>query len=151
MNAWWTAIDGLPQVIDRIRRVQIICQSAFEAIPRFDHEEGLIYCDPPYLHETRCQHSTNVYHSEPTDDDHRELAAILNKCKAAVVLSGYDSPLYESLYAGWKKVTREIANHAAGGRQKARETECIWIKPQHRSARKTSERSLVATLPVAGK
>jgi DNA adenine methylase len=40
----------LPEIIDRLRRVQIVCQSAFDAIPRFDHEEGLIYCDPPYVH-----------------------------------------------------------------------------------------------------
>ncbi|HEV2973052.1 MAG TPA: DNA adenine methylase, partial [Pirellulales bacterium] len=45
VNAWWTAIEMLPQIIDRLRRVQIICQSAFDAIPRFDHKDGLIYCD----------------------------------------------------------------------------------------------------------
>lgn len=129
VNAWWTAIDGLPEVIDRIRRVQFICQSAFEAIPRFDHEEALIYCDPPYLHETRCQQSTNVYHSEMSNDDHEKLANLLKKCKATVVLSGYESPLYDSLYRDWQKVTREIANHAAGGRSKNRELECLWIKP----------------------
>lgn len=137
VNAWWTAIDGLPQVIDRIRRVQFICQSAFEAIPRFDHAEGLIYCDPPYVHETRCQQSTNVYHTEMTNEDHQKLAATLNDCKSAVVLSGYDSPLYESLYPGWKKFTREIANHAAGGRQKNRETECLWIRPARTPAART--------------
>ena len=106
----------------------MICQSAFDAIPRFDHEEGLIYCDPPYVHASRCQSSTNVYHSEMSDDEHRKLAAILNRCKAAVVLSGYETPLYEDLYQNWQKVTRDIANHAAGGGKKARETECLWIK-----------------------
>ena len=49
VNAWWTAIELLPEIMDRLRRVQLICQSAFEAIPRFDHAEGLIYCDPPYV------------------------------------------------------------------------------------------------------
>jgi len=135
VNAWWTAIELLPQIIDRIRRVQIICQPANEAILRFDHEDGLIYCDPPYVHETRCQQSTNVYHAEVTDDDHRDLARVLTQCKAAVVLSGYDSPLYDELYGGWEKVTREIANHASGGRTKNRQLECLWIKPTHKPAR----------------
>ena len=130
VNAWWTAIEALPQVIDRIRRVQIACQSAFDAIPRFDHEEALIYCDPPYVHDTRCQQSTSVYHTEMSDDDHRRLASLLARCKGAVVLSGYDSPLYDELYTGWDKVTREIANHASGRAQKTRETECLWIKPR---------------------
>ncbi len=129
VNAWWTAIESLPQVIERLRRVQFACQSAFDIIPKFNHEEALIYCDPPYVHDTRCHNSTNVYHEEMTDEEHRRLAALLASCKAAVVLSGYDSPLYEELYPGWHKVTREIANHAAGGKQKARQLECLWIKP----------------------
>jgi DNA adenine methylase len=128
VNAWWTAIDALPQVVDRIRRVQFICQSAFDAIPRFDHEEALIYCDPPYVHGARCKHSTNVYHAEMNDDEHRQLAKLLGKCKGTVVLSGYDSALYADMYGGWKKVTKNIANHAAGGARKAREIECLWIK-----------------------
>jgi DNA adenine methylase len=128
VNAWWTAIEQLPAIIDRIRRVQIICQSAFEAIPRFDRPEGLIYCDPPYVHSTRDENSRSVYHAEMSDQEHRELADLLKKCEANVVISGYPSPLYEELYAGWRIVTFDIANHAAGGEEKGRETECIWIK-----------------------
>jgi DNA adenine methylase len=145
VNAWWNAIEALPQVVARIRRVQIICQSAFKAIPRFDHEEALIYCDPPYVHGSRCQQSTSVYQSEMSDDDHRKLASLLAKCKAAVVLSGYESPLYDGLYQGWRKVTRSIANHAAGGSQKARETECLWIKDA-RPNKKTASKSNGALL-----
>jgi DNA adenine methylase len=127
VNAWWTAIEHLPQIIDRIRRVQIICQSAFDAIPRFDHAEALIYCDPPYVHSTREHGSRNVYHAEMSDDEHRQLAVLLKKCKAKIVVSGYPSQLYDELYKGWRVVAFDIANHAAGGKTKARETECIWL------------------------
>jgi len=127
VNAWWSAIDGLPKVIERLRRVQIICQSALEAIPRFDHEDALIYCDPPYVHSTRDGQSRKVYHAEMSDEEHLELAVLLRRCRGTVVLSGYDSGLYAEAYHGWHKVTRDIANHAAGGRSKRRETECLWI------------------------
>jgi DNA adenine methylase len=127
VNAWWTAIDCLPEVINRIRRVQILCQSAFEAIPRFDHPEGLIYCDPPYVQSTRELHSRRVYHAEMDDAEHRELAKLLKRCKSKIALSGYPSLLYDELYEGWRLVTFGIANHAAGGDQKARETECLWL------------------------
>jgi DNA adenine methylase len=127
VNAWWTAIEHLPEIINRIRRVQIICQSAFEAIPRFDHSEGLIYCDPPYVHSTREENSRAVYHNEMSDEEHRKLAALLRRCKAKVVLSGYPSSLYNEVYEGWRVVTFDIANHAAAGREKGRETECIWL------------------------
>lgn len=133
VNAWWTAIDGLPAIIDRLRRVQIICQSAFDAIPRFDHTEGLIYCDPPYVHSTRAD--TNVYHAEMSDDEHRALASLLHRCQAKVVVSGYPSKLYDELYRSWRRVEFEIANHASGGASKARETECLWMnfaaRPSH--------------------
>lgn len=128
VNAWWTAIEMLPDIIDRLRRVQIISQNALDAIPRFDHEDGLIYCDPPYVHSTRQVQSRQIYHGEMTDDDHRKLAQVLSQCKATVVLSGYRSPLYDTLYKSWKRVDFDIANHASGGKAKTRETECVWIR-----------------------
>jgi DNA adenine methylase len=127
VNAWWTAIENLPEIIDRIRRVQILCQSAFDAIPRFDHSEALIYCDPPYVHSNRERHSRRVYHSEMTDDEHRDLGKILSKCRAKVIVSGYPSALYDEIFAGWRVASFDIANHAARGHKKERENECIWM------------------------
>lgn len=127
VNAWWTAIEALPAIVDRLRRVQIICQPAEEAIKRFDHSEGLIYCDPPYVHSTRSSGGRDVYGVEMSDLDHRSLAETLHQCKAKVVLSGYPSALYEELYGDWRRVDFDIANHAAGGKQKARETERLWM------------------------
>jgi DNA adenine methylase len=125
VNAWWTAIDCLPEIMDRLRRVQIICQSAFDAIPRFDHKEALIYCDPPYVHSTRAD--KKAYHAEMTDKNHCALASLLGRCKGNVIVSGYPSELYSRLYKGWRRVDFDIANHAAGGRNKPRETECLWM------------------------
>jgi len=128
VNAWWTAIDQLPRVIDRLKRVQILHQPAIKAIKRFDNEEALIYCDPPYLHSTRGVKSCDVYGVEMSQADHEELASVLNACKSTVVLSGYPSPLYGELYSDWRQVELEIANHSAGGETKARMTEVLWIK-----------------------
>ncbi|MBS0208732.1 MAG: DNA adenine methylase [Planctomycetes bacterium] len=126
VNAWWSAIEGLPQVIERLRRVQIVCQPACEAIKRFDHEEGLIYCDPPYVHSTRGKGGTDVYGVEMSDEQHRELASTLANCKSKAIVSGYPSQLYDELYAEWNRIDIDIANHAAGGKTKAREVECLW-------------------------
>jgi DNA adenine methylase len=125
VNAWWTAIDGLPQVVTRLRRVELLCMPAVDAIRKFDDAEALIYCDPPYVHGTRA--STSVYGHEMTDDDHVDLADALRGCRSKVVLSGYPSELYRKLYRDWRCVTRDIANHAAGGGQKRRETEGLWM------------------------
>jgi DNA adenine methylase len=68
-----------------------------------------------------------VYGVEMTDADHRALAEVLRTCKGRVVLSGYKSALYDELYAAWRRVEFDIANHAAGGSTKARKTECLWL------------------------
>lgn len=127
VNAWLTAVEALPQIIDRLRRVQILCRSAFEAIPRFDCPDGLIYCDPPYVHATRSPGSRDVYAAELSDDDHLKLAALLSRCEARVVVSGYPSGLYDEAYRGWRVVTFDVPSHAAGGRAKGRRTECLWL------------------------
>jgi DNA adenine methylase len=128
VNAWWTAINQLPDVIDRLKRVQILHQPATDAIKRFDSPETLIYCDPPYLHTTRASNSCDIYGVEMSEADHRELASTLTSCQSKVVLSGYPSPLYDELFGSWRQVEFDIANHSAGGKTKERKTEVLWIK-----------------------
>jgi DNA adenine methylase len=69
-----------------------------------------------------------VYGVEMSEEDHRELASVLNVCASAVVLSGYPSSLYGDLYRDWRRVQLSIANHAAGGEKKTRMMEVLWIK-----------------------
>jgi DNA adenine methylase len=128
VNAWLTAIDQLPEITARLMRVQFLHQPAIQAIRRFDSPETLIYCDPPYLPETREANSRDIYCVEMTEADHRGLADVLNACASAVVLSGYPSALYDTLYKNWRRVYKSIANHAAGGKTKSRKTEVLWIK-----------------------
>lgn len=127
VNAWWSAIELLPQIIARLQCVQFACQPAIDAIRKFDHVEGLIYCDPPYVHATRAKGSRDIYGVEMTDEDHCQLADVLRKCKSKVVISGYASPLYEELYCGWRAVDFDMPNHAAGGKSKRRMIERVWM------------------------
>jgi DNA adenine methylase len=62
-----------------------------------------------------------------TDADHSQLAMQLHGCKSSIVVSGYPSELYAELYRDWRRVEIDIANHAAGGRSKGREIECLWL------------------------
>jgi DNA adenine methylase len=127
VNGWWTAIDQLPEIVERLRRVQILTQPAIDAIRRFDHEEAVIYCDPPYVPETRAVNSRDVYGIEMSETEHCELGAALNRCRSKVIISGYPSDLYEDLYASWRRVEFDMPNHAAGGRTKMRKRETLWL------------------------
>lgn len=87
----------------RLRLVSLECRDATELVRDYgDSPEVCIYADPPYLGTTR---ATNYRQEMTTDQQHADLADALNSCKATVVLSGYDSPLYAELFAGWH-VTR---------------------------------------------
>lgn len=127
VNHWWSAIDALPQIIERLRRVQITCQPAIDFIRRFDSEESLIYCDPPYVHGTRAKGSRDVYAIEMTDEDHEELARVLHACKGKVIVSGYPSKFYSRLYRGWRTKRFTVSKHCMTARRKPRATECLWM------------------------
>lgn len=112
----------------RLRAVSLECLPALDVIRRYGrHPECLIYADPPYLMSVRsCRDRGPSYgHELHSEAEHRELAGALAAAAAAVVLSGYDSPLYDELYTGWHRA--EIAaftgNSATGN---ARRTEVLW-------------------------
>ena len=128
VSGYLSAIDDqLPLIVERLRRVQILCRPASEVIRNWDSQETLVYCDPPYVHETRHPGSRDVYGVEMSAADHRELAATLAQCKGKIVLSGYRGDLYDELYRDWRTVEFELPNHAAGGRVKARKREVLWL------------------------
>jgi DNA adenine methylase len=128
VSGYLSAIDEqLPLILSRLRTVQILCRPAVDVIRAWDGPTTLIYCDPPYVHSTRHEGSRAVYGCEMNEEDHRELASVLKACKGRVVLSGYPSDLYDQLYEGWRTVTFDMPNHAAGGREKARKQETLWM------------------------
>ena len=94
VSEWLSAIEGLPQIHQRLSRVFIENMPAIELIKREDTPGTLFYCDPPYLHETRT--ATAAYFHEMTEAEHQELLATLVECKGKVMLSGYPSVSYES-------------------------------------------------------
>jgi DNA adenine methylase len=125
VSEWLTAVDGLPAVHARLRRVFIENLPALDLIRREDGPGTLFYCDPPYLHETRT--SPEAYgHHEMTEADHVKLLSVLRDCKGKVMLSGYPSNLYDTELKGWARHDFELPNNAAGGDAKRRMTECLW-------------------------
>lgn len=116
-------VDRMAPVATRLARVSLECQPALELIERYGRSPNvLLYVDPPYLGATRV--SGGYRHEMKTEHEHRELADALRGCRASVVLSGYDSPLYAELYQGWH-VTRIDTTTGQGGARQER-TEVLW-------------------------
>ena len=99
VSRWLGAVEDLPNIAMRLMRVQIEHDLAANVIARYDSEETLFYCDPPYPHELRGD--SKAYRYELTDEQHVELARVLHTVKGKVALSGYHCALLDNLYADW--------------------------------------------------
>jgi DNA adenine methylase len=115
--------NDLPEVIayvaQRLKMVQIEHRPAVELIKAFNHDNVLIYADPPYVLSTR---SRKMYQHEMTDQNHIELLEALLQHTGPVMLSGYDNEIYDTYLSGWKK--EQIPARAEGGRKR---TESLWM------------------------
>lgn len=97
---WCNLPEKIMQAAERLRGVQIDNRPAAELIPRFNYENVLIYCDPPYMLHTR---HGKQYRHEMDAGDHEELLALLLKHRGPVVISGYETELYDNMLAGWNR------------------------------------------------
>jgi hypothetical protein len=79
----------------------------------------LLYCDPPYLLTTRT--SGRRYRYDYTEQDHRDLLALLRLVPCPVILSGYPSSLYNEQLPDWRTLELQVMNQA-GVR-----TEKLWF------------------------
>ena len=118
---WARWPDVIPAITARMQGVCIEQRPALHVLRQMDGFDALFYADPPYVKSTRADERDD-YRFEMTDTDHVALSEVLHDLKGMVVLSGYDSPLYDALYGGWHKVTKAVF----ADRAKAR-TECLWL------------------------
>ena len=127
VSAWLSAVEGLQDVHERLKRVEVRNMQAVDFIRKYDHDRALFYCDPPYLFETRSTGGGDYQH-EMTAKQHEELLQTLATIKGRFLLSGYPSEMYKDaaeLY-GWRCVTKEIDNKASGAKTKPKQVECLW-------------------------
>ena len=108
VSRWLGSVEGLSEVAQRLLRVQIENGSAIEVIRRYDSEETLFYCDPPYVHASRGD--ANAYKYEMSDLEHQELASVLRSVSGRVALSGYKCDLMDELYFDWFVTRAPIRN-----------------------------------------
>ncbi|MCV3212402.1 DNA adenine methylase [Plectonema radiosum NIES-515] len=97
VSRWLGSVEGLSEIVQRLLRVQIENHPAIDVIKRYDSSETLFYCDPPYPHDSRGD--ARAYAYEMTDEEHRELAHVLQNVQGKVAVSGYDCSLMQELYA----------------------------------------------------
>ena len=122
---WRSLPERVMQAAERLRGVQIEDRPAVGLIRKFNFENVLVYCDPPYMLETR---HGKQYRCEMDDAGHEELLTVLLQHKGPALVSGYDTELYRDMLAGWRRY--EAASRTMSG---ARKKEILWANydPPH--------------------
>lgn len=131
--------NGLPETLatavtrlkgDTKNIVQIEKMDAMKLIQKYDYPDVLMYIDPPYVKDSR--RTNKLYQHEMDNEGQNELLEIITKSKAKIILSGYESDLYDSKLSGWYKdsiQTRTTATDLA--------TEIIWMNYKQTSKQQT--------------
>lgn len=116
-------IDRNPRALERFQclyPVELVHGCAHRFLADYDYRgRELLYCDPPYLKETRS--SGRRYRFDYEAHDHLELLSLLSKLPCHVILSGYPSALYEESLPGWESLELQVMNQ--GGVR----TEKVWF------------------------
>lgn len=108
---------------ERLHSVSLECRPALEVIESYGScAEVCLYVDPPYLGTTR--NGTNYAHEMPSTTEHEQLLEALLRARAAVVLSGYASDLYDNALTQWSRV--EISSFNGNALGAGTRTEVVW-------------------------
>ena len=103
------------------KNLELICGDAIEYLKGYQFiGKELVYCDPPYLRNTR-KKIYPLYKYEYTVDQHEELLNVIKSLPCMVMISGYKSHLYfESLKVWYTHSFRAKTHHGTA-------TEWVWM------------------------
>ncbi len=129
VSKWNNALEKLHEVAEALRSgFQITNYDYKDCIQKIDFPKAFFYCDPPYPKETRA--SYNDYRFEFTADDHEELAEMLHNVEGYVMISSYNSLLYDVLYYDWEKVKLPVKKNNI---RSSEVQEVIWMNYEPKS------------------
>lgn len=114
------ALAPNPALVDR-QDVTLLQQDGIAFLESYQWSgDEFIYADPPYLLSTRG--GRRYYAHELEDPGHARLLAAAVKIPAKMMISGYDSPMYNAALIGWRRV-----EFIAYTRQHQKRTEVLWF------------------------
>lgn len=148
-HLWAEYPQAIAAVGQRFQGVLIENRPAIEVMQQHDRNDTLHFVDPPYVLSTRVLQANGkgYYRHEMTDADHLALLQVLLELEGMVVVSGYDSELYNDMLAGWEVF--QTKSRISAGRGTALRTEVVWINPACSSRLHTPFGSLFSSISEA--
>jgi DNA adenine methylase len=115
---WYNLPNDIIDVCERLRAVQIENCDAVELIDRYDCRDTFMYLDPPYLFTSGCH---QPYVNNMSEAEHELLLKKILGCSSKIMISGYESDMYNDYLSGWTKVYIRTQNQGGTSRD-----ECLW-------------------------
>ena len=120
----WGRFPGcIGRFTERLQGVIIESRDALDILLQYDSPQTLFYIDPPYDTDV-CPNFNGYRHSV----DAPALRRALNRAQGMAIVSGYRSPVYDTLYADWMRVDR-ATNAGTGQAHTRKRTESLWLSP----------------------
>ncbi|MDE7425282.1 MAG: DNA adenine methylase [Lachnospiraceae bacterium] len=117
---WCDLPEMLMEAAERLRGVQIENRPAVELMDRFNYKNVLVYLDPPYMPEVR---HGKQYKCEMFDHaSHEELLEAAKAHKGPVLISGYDTRLYNDMLRDWHRKETTSYSQVCSKKQ-----EILWM------------------------
>ncbi len=106
---FFNSLETLRLIHDRLKNVHIECSDFRQLLNKVVHRENaFIYLDPPYYG------AEHYYNPDFSEQDHRDLLAILKQAKAKWLLSGYANPLYDEELKDFYRLEIPTTKHSYG-------------------------------------
>lgn len=128
-GSWANLPAKIVAAAERFAGVALEHGDAVSMIPRWDRDDAVIYCDPPYAGPHRREPAHGYRHDDPDELWPRLVDALLAVENAAVILSGY--PCEEAERLGWRSIAlaRKGTVQSRRGAVLAPTAETIWLSP----------------------
>lgn len=120
-TSWRNYHEAFEGIINRLAGVTIENLSYDKLFDKYDSKDAVWYLDPPYMKETRTR--KHSYREDWSEMKHNQFISHVKNLKGRVILSGYDSELYNLEFKDWARTTKEATTNAGKKRN-----EILWIK-----------------------
>lgn len=117
---WVNLPEKIMQATERLRGVQIENKPAVELVQRFNYKNVLIYFDPPYMPGVR--HGKQYRYEMYDEKSHMELLEVAKAHKGSVLISGYDTDLYNDMLKDWYREEKTCYSQVC-----SKKREILWM------------------------
>lgn len=98
------SVSNLKQLSDFFKGISIDNIDYWDLMQKYDSENTLFYCDPPYLAQCGSKASSEGYFNSFSFEDHKLFLDRIKTLKGKVCVSHYKVDLYDSELSDWRKV-----------------------------------------------